>query len=618
MPLSRHSKIKDVWKHPVGHDVMQQYLRQSGHSERWPERPPIAYAPLSILDRMAGKEFVDMLLDMAAACPDSLCGDDAAQPAWWKEAVVYQVFPPSFMDADHDGVGDLAGILQRLPYIQSLGADTVWLHSLLAADGEGGIVDHLRVNPEFGSNEELERLVAAAHERGLRVVIGLDIAATSAEHYWYRSALQGGPEREYYVFRGTHRALPELPPNGWMRAPGERAWKWQPELEAWNLRLHGRAKADLDWDNPAVRKEMAAILRFWLEMGVDGLCLGSANFISRRDLEEGGALGDGRGGYEKASYGPKLHRYLRELRRDAGAGQDTLLLGEVRGVGTGIAKLLTAGGRGQLDMVLDLSHLRMRPCKRSDEMALSLYELRQYYLHWMEQYGEEGWMSLMLENPATPRLVSSVGAGPLYRAILAKQLGMWLLTLRGTPMLYQGEELGLPNTRFSSAGQLRDAAALCLYAELRENQGEQGALRRVLCVTADHARVPIPWAAGRGAGFTGAEPWMRLADDVDSVNAAVQMEDPRSVWQFHRRLIALRREHPCLVYGSFFPVFVKNRNIFCYFRILGGEKWYVEMNLTARQIAHPARILPSQKLVLSNYDAPARSLRPFEANLYRC
>lgn len=615
MPLSRSSKIKDVWRHPVGHDYLQRFLQQTGRSEHWPERPHVAYAPLALMDRIAGPLFVDTLLEVAAACPEDICGPETGRHAWWKEAVIYQVLPPSFMDSDHDGVGDLGGVMQRLPYIENLGADVIWLRGLLAAQPEGPLTDYRAVNPDFGTLDDLERLVEAAHARGIWVVMGLDISATSVEHPWFKSALAGGAKQDYYFFRpGTA----EAPPNGWQHAPEQRAWRWHPELAAWSLRLAGRGWADLNWDNPQVRAEMAATLRFWLDRGVDGFYLGSANFISKMDLGEGGAFGAGRGGFERSGYGPRLHRYLRELRSGSGAGEDTLWLGEVRGIDTGIAKLLTGEGRGELDMVLEQSHLVPRPRGRNEEVRLSLHELRQYYIRWMEDYGDERWMSLMMESPDTPRLVSSVGAGPLYRAILAKQLGMWLLTLRGTPIIYQGQELGLGNTRFSSARELRDTASLRLYGELKEKHGEQAALRRVLAVTADHARIPMPWAAGSGVGFTGAEPWIRLPDDVENSNAAFQTQDPRSVLRFYQRLIALRRATPCLVYGSFNPVFLRNRNVFCYFRILGGEKWYVEMNLTGRNISRPARILPTQKLMLSNYDALSRGLRPYEANVYRC
>lgn len=615
MPLSRSSKIKDVWHHPVGHDYLQRFLQQTGRSEWWPERPHIAYSPLAMLDRIAGPVFVDTLLEMAAACPEGTCGPAADRPVWWKEAVIYQVYPPSFMDSDHDGIGDIGGVLQRLPYIENLGADTLWLRGLLASGPDGAVTDYRQVNPDFGDEEDLERLLDAAHGRDIRVVIGFDISATSGEHPWLKSALEGGREQDFYFFQpGTADA----PPNGWLRSSAERAWKWHPEVSAWGLRLGSGGRADLNWDNSDVRREMADTLRFWTEKGIDGFYLGSANFISKLDFREGGAFGAGRGGFERSGYGPRLHRYLRELRAEAGAGPDTLLLGEVRGIDTGIAKLLTDEERAELDMVVEESHLAPRPRGRTEEMRLSLYELRQYYIRWMEQYGEERWMSLIIETPGTPRLVSSVGAGPLFRAILAKQLAMWLLTLRGTPILYQGQELGLGNTRFSSARELRDAGSLRLYDELKAKLSEQDALRRVLAVAADHARIPIPWAAGPGAGFTGAEPWMRFGDDIEGGNAAAQTEDPRSVLRFYRRLIALRRETPCLVYGSFNAVFIRNRNVFCYFRILGGEKWYVEMNLTGRSISRPARILSSQKLMLSNYDAPARNLRPYEANLYRC
>lgn len=612
MPLTRRSRIKEAWRHPVGHDLLQNFLRQTGKTERWLDNPFVANASLQALDRMVEPGFCDMLLEMAAHGPENPSVQAPQRPAWWKEAVVYHIYLPSFMDSDHDGVGDLGGVAQRLPYLQSLGVDVLWLWPVVPQDARGNASAYDRLGEDAGG-EDFAHLLDAAHQRGMRVVLGLDIAATSDEHPWFVDA----PNREeYYVMRP---GSPDAPPNNWSR-DGRSVWSWYPEEGAWGLHLGGRHKMDLNWDNAALRKEMAALLAGWAGAGVDGFFFGPVHLLSKSSYEDGSAAAGGVMGvlgYEKYAFGPRLHRYLRELR--AALPPNLVLAGEVRGAGTEMAKLFTADERGELDMILDGGHLVPRgKTALLGDGRLDLADLKRYYLRWMEHYGTDNWMALFLEDSAGPRMVSRLGASPLYRAILAKLLGTMLLTLRGTPILYQGQELGIPNTRFAGVDELRDAASRQLYDELCEGQDRLSAFQRVAACAADNARTPMPWSSGAGAGFTGAVPWMRLPDGVDYLNAAAQMEDPNSVWRFYQRLLALRKASPCLVYGSFNPVFAKNNKVFCYFRILEGEKWYVEMNLTERQVSRPGRILRTQKLELSNYDMPAKALRAYEANLYRC
>ncbi|NLW78059.1 MAG: alpha-glucosidase [Ruminococcaceae bacterium] len=628
MQLTRHSKIKEAWHHPVGHDVLQNLLIQLDRDENWPANPLVANLPLPYLDRIGGPGFADMLVEMAEREKAPAPSAHLVQPAWWKEAVIYQIYMPSFMDSNHDGVGDIGGVIQRLPYLARLGVDVLWLWPLLDTPGNGlhGARDFKDINADLGTLEEFESLVQLAHERGMRVVIGQDIEATSDEHPWFVSALEGGPTKDYYIFRPGE---PETPPNNWGRPGMGPAWTYYPQMKAWALHLVERHRMDLNWDNPDMRDALADALRYWLDKGVDGFFFGPVNTLSKMDFENGSAAAQHLSplrGYEKFIGGKRVHRYLRELRQaitpppppdGEEAPSIPLLAGEVKGAGTETAKLFTGDDTGELDMIFDASHLVPRGKERA-AARLDLLRVRNYYLRWMRQYSGAHWMALFLESAETPRMVSRLGASPLYRAVLAKLLGTMLLTLRGTPMIYQGEELGLANTRFSSAEELRDAASLRLFSELKKTLGEDAALQKVLCYAADHAQTPMPWSAGPCAGFTGAEPWMRLPDGVEHLNAALQLEDKNSVLAHYQKLIALRKKTPCLVYGSFNPVFLKNRRVFCYFRIHEGNKWYVEMNLTERQVPRPGRLLSSHRLQLSNYSGQSNALRPYEANLYRC
>lgn len=619
MAFTANSKIRTVWQHPVGHDVLYALLCQLGYNERWVRNPLVGGLPLSALDRIAGAGFADMLLEMLNNEPRAPLPPPEDEPhTWWKEAVVYQIYPPSFMDSDHDGVGDLCGIVQRLPYLAKLGIDTICLWPVLEAAPALGRAtrNFMQISPELGTLEDFETLVQAAAARGIKVLLGLDIMYTSDEHPWFQKALHQCSE-EYQGYYFFQRGNPDAPPNNWGKGTSC-AWAWYPEVCSWGLRISGRNRMDLNWDNPEVRAQMGAVLQFWQKKGVDGFFLGSANLINKSSMRDGcpqisvgGLLG-----YEHYTCGARMHTYLQELRASL-HNNSALLVGEVRGVGTEMAKMFTSPQGEELDMVLDGTHLLPRRIK-GEEQPFSLYDLKRYYLRWIQHYGGQHWMSLFLETAETGRIISRVGASPVYRGMLAKLFATLQLTLRGTPVLYQGQELGLGNTRFTGIAELRDPAALRLYNEQRERLGEQAAFEAALHKTTDHARTPIPWSTGPRGGFTGAEPWLRLPDGIEHLNASAQMEDGASVWRHYQKLISLRKKNAALLYGSINPVFVNSKHTFCYFRIYEGKKWYVELNLSEKECVRPGRILPTHKLMLGNYETPARTLRPYEANLYKC
>lgn len=501
MALDRRSKIKDVWRHPVGHDLLQLMLLRTGRNPSWALNPLVVNRNIKTLDRMGGDGFVDMLLELTDADAETAAPVGPERRLWWKEAVFYEIFLPSFMDSDHDGVGDLGGVVQRLPYLEKLGVDVLWIWPLVDYAPDGGIRDYHSLCGECGGPAELAALVQAAHDRDMRVVMGFNIAATSDQNPWFCDAVEG-KNKGYYVFRPGNA---DVPPNNWTRAPRGSAWKWVPEAKAWALRLTGTHKMDLNWEDAGLRKEMAGVLRYWMEKGIDGFCLGSANLIGKAGFEDGCTAATGLMGvcgYERYGFGSSLHDYLKELRGSALHGTKDgapLLVGEVRDVGTETAKLLTGSERGELDVVYEDGHLANRPLRaakplgdKAEEPKFELSQLKEHYLHWMRHYGAERWMMVFQENAHTQRMVSRVGASPVYRGILAKLLGTMLLTLRGIPVVYQGQELGLTNTHFTSAEELRDRAALRVYNDARERQDEAAALARAVAVTHDHARTPMP------------------------------------------------------------------------------------------------------------------------------
>ncbi len=572
MKLSRRSPIKDLWHHPVGHELLLHVRQKNGLGSHWPESPLVANLPLAVLDRYAFPGFSLLALELCCTHP---CTDHAEdKPTWWKEAILYQIFLPSFMDSDHDGLGDFAGVVQRLPYLTRLGVNTLWLSPVLAQGAEGGISNHRALHEDFGSLDDFKTLVAAIHHADMRVVLDINLSSVSPQHPWFEAVLENKGRPDYFLWK------PGTPP--WEASLAEKNWRYVPQKEAFCLLSNGRLA--LNWDNADLRREFADILSFWLSLGVDGFCLGGLTTLCQNmsfwEMESGKVLPE-HDALEANHL--RLQHHLRELRL-ALPKEDVFLLGKLSGRYVCTQTRLLAGDHTTgLNLLYSSGHLSVR---NKETPPISLQHLRRYLLAFFDTCGANGHLALFWENHKLPRILSLVSGHTVYQNLLAKLLGTWLLCMHSTPVLYQGEELGL--------GHFEEDADFI------------------------SAQAPFPWSAGVGGGFTGAVPWMPLSAANMHLHAAGQMENPRSVFTHHAKLIALRRQHPCLVYGTFKPVFTNNRKVLCFFRIHTGQKCYVEMNLSDRQIPRPGRISQKQQLLLSNYESPSRFLRPYEANVYLC
>ncbi len=615
MLLTRQSKIKEAWKHPVGHEVLSGMLRQIGKKERWIKQVWIANQPLQKLDKIVGAGYCDMLLEMASRNVEEISGTPQNRKVWWKENVIYHIFLPSFMDSNHDGIGDIGGVIRRLAYIERLGVNTLWLTPVMDIDENFAARNYKKVFGVNGDIDDFKELLNQAHRRGMKVIMSFNIGSTSKQHQWFSQAekeKQGG----YYIMRpGTA----DNPPNNWSRDHGSSMWEWLPHLSAWVLQLGGIGQMDLDWDNPKLRSEMADIVKFWTNIGVDGFCFEHITKLSKSDYDNGLLCYNVKGacGSEKFTYGPKMHEYLKELRE--AAGPSVMLSGKVFNVGQDMTKLMVSETRNELDMLMDYGPVDTKKYEETESGTIKLAELKEYYINWQSDFADTEWMPILFEGPRTARMISRIGVGPLYRCVLAKLLSTWLLTLRGTPIIYQGQELGLPNAREFSQERLWNTTSKQYYSDtLEETLDMKMAWKYVFPHLAEHTQLPMPWDAGPKAGFTGASPWANMLEGADHLNVAAQTEDKLSVFSHYKKLIDLRNESSCMTYGSFNPVFAKNKKLFCYFRIYEGEKWYVEMNLTEKEVIRPSIILKSQKLWLSNYDNQGKTLRPYEANIYKC
>lgn len=621
------SKIRDIYEHPVGHDVIDRVLDTMGVNKSMIRNPVISNMKLSVLGPLSGGKigdgFFNALLTLLNDNPDRPLPDRGGEVTrkWWKEAVFYQIYPKSFMDSNGDGCGDLPGIISKLDYLKELGVTALWLCPIYDSpfdDNGYDIRDYRKIAEQFGTMEDFDRLLAEAHSRDIRIIMDLVVNHTSDEHDWFVEALNDpqSPKRRWYHFKKSRDV-----PNNWTSIFSGSAWNRYDEQNTWALHLFTKKQMDLNWDNAEMRAEIYKMIRWWLEKGVDGFRLDVINYISKAPgLPKGNEfIGEliGYTGIEHYLFGPGLHEHLREMRREAFEPYNAFTVGETPGVGIEMAKLLTAEYRKELDMAFSFDVLDMPGKGRYDQYDYELRYMKAYYINWMESYGSASWMSLFYDNHDNPRMLSKIDPEGLHRVPLAKLLGVIQLTLRGTPFLYQGQELGAVNRDFRDISELRDVEGLNLYDELSAKMPKADAAKTVLHGTRDHARVPMRWDSTENGGFTTGTPWLEPEYAPDGFDAQSQRENPESVWSFYKRLIALRRESEAFVYGGVRFTNENDDGVFTYYRELAGERFYIECNITSEARKRPEDALPG-RLLLSNYGgAPGPLMRPYEANVYR-
>lgn len=619
--FTKNHTIGDVLDHPLGHDLIRRILIFTGGQHRWLANPLARRIPLSWIPRLSlGKadgEFIEALLQLLNSHPEIPPEPKGPlRPAWWKEAVFYQIYPRSFKDSDGDGVGDLRGVLEQLDYLQDLGVDAIWLSPVYDSPMEDNgydIRNYRQIHEDFGTMSDFEALLDEVHLRGMRLIMDLVVNHTSDEHPWFQAALKdpASPYRDYYFFRSE--------PNNWTSYFGDRAWSQLSEQGEWVLHLFSPKQMDLNWENPAMRRDIAAMVRSWLDRGIDGFRLDVINYISKvPGLPPGNrTIGDltGYTGVEHYFYGPRLHEYLHELHEAAFAPACAFSVGETPGIGRQAAKLLTAPARRELDMIFSFDHLENPGKSRFEEYRYDLNELKGHFIEWLEDY-DGSWMSLFYENHDNRRMISKVDPDPSVRVVLAKLLGLIQMTLKGTPFLYQGQELGLVDSSFGHWADLRDVESLNLFEQWRGEMGDDAAFQKVLAGSRDHARIPMPWTGGPNGGFSSQEPWIALDERNQSYHAEGQLKDPDSVLSFYRDLIRLRREHAVLRYGDITFTDRTAKNVFCYVRQNGRETLHIQCNLSNQEIPRPQ---PGEGWVrlAGNYpDLPQTRLRPYEAGIW--
>ncbi len=607
--LTLDSTIGELYRTPIGRDLADKMLLQAGLPQSTLTNPLVSHMKIrSAAKLLPGKidpSLFDAILSLVNREPETVTPSKApVKPAWWKEAVFYQIYPRSFCDSNGDGIGDIPGIISRLDYLKDLGVDALWLSPVYDSPNDDNgydIRDYRAILAEFGTMEDFDRLLAEVHARGMRLIMDLVINHTSDEHAWFREALDdpSSPRRNYYFLKpGT----PDAPPNNWGSFFSGPAWRYFPEEGLWGLHLFSKKQMDLNWEDDGLRREVLDMIRWWLEKGVDGFRMDVINYISK---DPGLPAGDptvagliGFCGVEHYIYGPRLHEFLKQIRREAFDPYGAFSVGECPGLGMNMSRMVTAEERKELDMVFSFDHLETPGHGKYDDYEYDLNWYRDHILQWIENYGTNCRLSLFFNNHDNPRMVSKVSRNKALHPYIAKLLAVLQLTLPGTPFIYQGDEMGLSNYEFTSLDQITDVEAKGFIAENRARMSEAEMLRILNAGTREHTRVLLP-----GGGQL--PPW--------HAGVTQQTPDPE-VEESYRFLLKLRRSSKVFPYGTF-ELISDKKNAFVYRRSLNGKSYVIECNLAAEP-RKPLYKPKKSRLVFDSQPLHTGDLGPYHAQIW--
>ena len=547
---------------------------------------------------------------------------------WWKESVVYQIYPRSFCDSNGDGIGDLNGITGKLDYLKELGIDVIWLSPVYKSPNDDNgydISDYQAIMDEFGTMEDFDRMLATAHEKGIKIMMDLVVNHTSDEHKWFIESRKStdNPYRDYYIWRPAKEdgSLP----NNWGSCFSGPAWEYDKTTDMYFLHLFSKKQPDLNWDNPAVRQEVFDMMNWWLKKGVDGFRMDVISLISKEpglpDKEPGI---NGYATFNVSANGPHVHEYLQEMRQKALNNADTITVGECSGVTLEEAKKYARSDEKELNMVFQFEHMDVDSDEKAGKWTtrkMDLRNLKKILTRWQKGLQDIAWNSLYWENHDQPRSVSRFGNdSDEYREISAKMLATCIHMMQGTPYVYQGEELGMTNCPFNTLDNFRDLESINAFHELTE-QGkmtEEDMMAAISYKGRDNARTPMQWDNSAYAGFSTAKPWIMVNPNYTKINARDQVNREDSVFKYYQKLIKLRHESELIVYGTYDLILDDDKDIYAYIRTLGDEKLIVYCNFSenTREVELPEEFT-NGKVLISNYnDVKVNlkiTLRPYEA-----
>ena len=545
--------------------------------------------------------------------------------AWWKEAVVYQIYPRSFCDSNGDGIGDLNGITSKLDYLKELGIDVIWLSPVYKSPNDDNgydISDYEDIMTEFGTMDDFDKMLAAAHERGIKIVMDLVVNHTSDEHPWFvesRSS-KDNEKRDYYIWK---EGKDGKEPTNWGSAFSGPAWKYDEKTDMYYLHLFSVKQPDLNWENPKVRKEVFDMMTRWCEKGIDGFRMDVISLISKPegypDAKVVGLYGD----MGICANGPKVHDYLKEMNEKVLSKFDIMTVGETAGVTLEEAKKYANTDGSELNMVFQFEHMDLDGGEKFkwSTQPMPLVPLKENLSKWQKGLDGVAWNSLYFCNHDQPRIVSRLGdESDAYRELSAKCIATCLHMMQGTPYVYQGEELGMTNTVFNSVDDFRDLESINAYRELVESglYTDEDMFPKIAHKSRDNARTPMQWDASENAGFTTGTPWIAVNPNYKKINVADQLKREDSVFHYYQNLIRLRKENEIIVYGNYELLLPEDENIFAYIRTLDNQKLLVVCNFSKSEQKFDFSGYENAKVLISNYNRDAREdgiLKPYEATV---
>lgn len=545
--------------------------------------------------------------------------------AWWKEAVVYQIYPRSFCDSNGDGIGDLNGITSKLDYLKELGIDVIWLSPVYKSPNDDNgydISDYEDIMTEFGNMDDFDKMLAAAHERGIKIVMDLVVNHTSDEHPWFvesRSS-KDNEKRDYYIWK---EGKDGKEPTNWGSAFSGPAWKYDEKTDMYYLHLFSVKQPDLNWENPKVRKEVFDMMTRWCEKGIDGFRMDVISLISKPegypDAKVVGLYGD----MNICANGPKVHDYLKEMNEKVLSKFDIMTVGETAGVTLEEAKKYANTDGSELNMVFQFEHMDLDGGEKFkwSTKPMPLVPLKENLSKWQKGLDGVAWNSLYFCNHDQPRIVSRLGdESDAYRELSAKCIATCLHMMQGTPYIYQGEELGMTNTVFNSVDDFRDLESINAYRELVESglYTDEDMFPKIAHKSRDNARTPMQWDASENAGFTTGTPWIAVNPNYKKINVEDQLKREDSVFNYYKKLIRLRKENEIIVYGNYELLLPEDENIFAYVRSLDGKKLLTVCNFSKSEQKFDFQGYENAEVLISNYNRDAGEdgiLKPYEATV---
>jgi len=546
---------------------------------------------------------------------------------WWKEGIVYQIYPRSFKDSTGNGIGDIYGIIEKLDYIKSLGVNMIWICPIYSSPNDDNgydISDYRKISNEFGGNKAFDILLKEMHKRDLKLIMDLVANHSSDEHKWFQESKKGenNPYHDYYIWK---RGDSDVPPNNWLSVFSGSAWQWDSNLNKYYLHLFTKKQPDLNWENPKVRDEIYDVLNFWFSKGVDGFRMDVISFISKRldfpPSEEGATLSD----MMENIYanGPRIHEFLKEMNKKVLSKYDIVTVGEGPGVNLKTGLKYVDENEKELDMVFHFDHLQIDfgPEGKFDPQTVDFIKFKKVFSDWDLYLKNKGWNSIFLGNHDFSRIVSRFGNDKKFRNQSAKLLATLLMTLRGTPYVYQGDEIGMTNIKYPSIDYYDDIETRNAWKDAEEQGKDMDIfLKAVHRQSRDNARTPLQWDNSRFAGFSNTKPWLDVNENYNKINVELQQDNSDSILNYYREIIRIRKNYSTLIYGDFLDLEPSNEKLYIYKRWDKQKTFIIVLNFSDDMAQWDIHNFDSMRLVISNYKKSVytKSVDPWEARVYIC